>query len=76
MRTEIESYIRYILASAPQPRDKLENRRSTNDKMSKRMWEKMENRKIDKAGMEKARGIKEERRKREVKGKEREERRV
>jgi len=37
----------------PQPRDRLGNRRSTDDKMSKGMWEKMENRKTDKARMAK-----------------------
>ena len=29
------SYIGYALASAPQPRDRLENKRDTDDKMSR-----------------------------------------
>jgi len=72
----MRSYIGYALANALQPRDRLENGRSTNDKMSRGMWEEMENNKTDEARMEKARGTREERRKREVKRKEREERRV
>jgi len=51
----------------------LDNKRSTNDKISRGMWEEMENRKIDKTRMEKARGTREERRKGEVKGKKRRE---
>jgi len=38
----------------------LKNGRSTNDKMSRGMWEEMENRKTDEAGIEKARGTREE----------------
>jgi len=57
-------------------RNRLKNEKSTDDKMSREMWEEMENRKTDKARMGKARGTREERRKREVKEKEREERRV
>jgi len=44
------------MTSMPQSRDILENRRSTDDKMSRGMWEEIENRKTDKARMEKARG--------------------
>ena len=50
------SYIVYVMTSMPQSRDILENRRSTDDKMSRGMWEEIENRKTDKARMEKARG--------------------
>ena len=50
------SYIGYVMTSMPQSRDILENRRSTDDKMSREMWEEIENRKTDKARMEKARG--------------------
>ena len=37
-----------------QPRDRLENRRGTNNKMFRRVWKEMENGKIDKARMAKA----------------------
>ena len=50
------SYIGYVMTSMPQSRDILENRRSTDDKMSREIWEEIENRKTDKARMEKARG--------------------
>ena len=50
------SYIGYVMTSMPQSRDILENRRSTDNKMSREMWEEIENRKTDKARMEKARG--------------------
>jgi len=46
---EIESYIGYTLASMPQPRNRLENRRSTNDKISRRVWKDIKNRKTKKA---------------------------
>jgi len=45
------SYIRYALASTPQPRDRLENRRSTNDEMFRGVWEEVENRKSNEARM-------------------------
>jgi len=48
------SYIRYALASTLQPRDRLENKRSIDDKMSRGMWKEMKNRKTDKARMAKA----------------------
>ena len=48
------SYIGYVMTSMPQSRDILENRRSTDDKMSREMWEEIENRKTDKARMEEA----------------------
>ena len=68
----MRSYIRYALASSPQSRDRLENRRGIDDKMSRGVWEEIENRKTDKARMAEAR------RKRRTKGKKRErkERRV
>ena len=37
-----------------QPRDRLENRRGTNNKMFRRVWKEIENGKIDKARMAKA----------------------
>ena len=37
-----------------QPRDRLENRRGTNNKMFRRVWKEMENGKIDKARIAKA----------------------
>jgi len=60
------------LASTPQSRDRLENRRGTDDEMSREVWKEIENRKTDKARMAEAR------RKRRTKGKKRErkERRV
>jgi len=64
------------LASIPQPRDRLENRRSTDDKMSREIWKEIENRKTDKARMEKARSKRKKRSKREAKREEREERKV
>jgi len=60
------SYIRYVMASIPQSRDRLENGRSTDDKMSRGMWEEIENRKTDKAGMEKARDKRKERKQRKA----------
>ena len=45
------SYIRYALASTPQPRDRLENRRSINDEISRGVWEEVENRKSNEARM-------------------------
>jgi len=39
-----------------QPRNRLENRRGTNDKMFRRVWKEMGNRKIDKARIAKAEG--------------------
>ena len=47
------SYIRYALASTLQPRDRLENKRSIDDKMSRGMWKEIKNRKTDKARMAK-----------------------
>ena len=51
------SYIGYALASMPQPRDRLENRRGTDDKMSRGVWKEMENWKTDKARIAKAERI-------------------
>ena len=55
----MESYIGYALASTLQFRDRLENRRSTNDKMSKRVWNVMEKGKTNKARMAEAEGERE-----------------
>ena len=55
------SYIRYALASTPQPRDRLENRRGTDDEMSRKVWKEMENRKTDEARIAKEKRGKERR---------------
>jgi len=44
----MRSYIGYALASIPQPRDRLENRRSTDDEMSREVWKEIEKEKTDK----------------------------
>ena len=45
-----------------QPRDRLENRRGTNNKMFRRVWKEIENGKIDKARMAKAKRERKEKR--------------
>ena len=47
----MRSYIGYALASMPQFRDRLENRRSTDDEMFRGVWKEIENRKADEARM-------------------------
>ena len=49
--SEVECDIRYALASMPQFRDRLENRRSTDDEMFRGVWKEIENRKADEARM-------------------------
>ena len=49
----MEYNIEYALASMPQPRNRLENRRGTDDKMSRGIWKEIENGKTDKARMAK-----------------------
>ena len=44
------------MACISQPRDRLENRGGTDDKMFRRVWKEMENRKIDKVGVTEAEG--------------------
>jgi len=69
-RLKIGSYIGYAVARTPQPRDRLENGRGTDNEMSKRVWKEIENGKTDKAGMAEA----ERERRMEEKKREREER--
>ena len=47
------SYIRNAMASIPQSRDRLKNRRGTDDNMLREVWKEMEDGKIDKAKMAK-----------------------
>jgi len=45
------SYTGYALVGMPQPRNRLENGRGTDDEMSRGVWKKMEKGKTDKARM-------------------------
>ena len=45
------SYIGNVLVSMPQPRDRLENRRSTDNEISREVWKEIEKEKTDKARM-------------------------
>ena len=44
-------YIGYTLVSMSQPKDRLEDKRGIDDKMSKGIWEEMAKRKIDEVRM-------------------------
>ena len=47
--------IRYALVSMLQPRDRLKDRRSSDDEIFRGVWKEVKNRKADKARMEKTR---------------------
>ena len=64
----MDSYTGYALVSMPQSRDRLEDRRSTDDKMPREMWEEVEDKKANKTRIEEAIG--EERKERKERNKE------